>query len=236
MNTYLLIHGAWHGAWCWDKVTPILEQQGHKVIAPNLPGHGEDNTPLKEVTLKCYTDCVCEIMDSIEEPVILVGHSMGGIIISQVAEYRPEKIKSLIYISAFVLKNEEAMLPFLRQDSESLLNTNTDFKTDRNVIGVNQEEIENIFYGDCSVRDITRAKSLLKPQAFKPIRTRLAINHEDFELIPKTYIECIQDKAVTLTLQRKMHTEFKWDKVYSIDSSHSPFFSKAKELASILSK
>lgn len=54
MSTYVLVHGAWHGAWCWKYVTPLLENEGHKVVAPDLPGHGEDKTPIADITLEAY--------------------------------------------------------------------------------------------------------------------------------------------------------------------------------------
>jgi pimeloyl-ACP methyl ester carboxylesterase len=102
MAAYVFIHGAWHGAWCWEKVTPLLEKAGHTVYAIDLPGHGSDQTPISQVSLKSYTDKVCSILDDAEESVYLVGHSMGGIVVSQSAEYRSEKVKALIYVSAFL--------------------------------------------------------------------------------------------------------------------------------------
>ncbi len=234
MNTYVLIHGAWHGAWCWNKIIPLLEKQGHEVIAPDLPGHGKDKTPVKEVSLKSYTDCICEILDSLEEPAILVGHSMGGFIMSQVAEYRPNKIEMLIYIAGFVLKNGESMLPFIRKDAESLLIHNIDFSKDMKSMELNKDAIKEVFYGDCFDEDVSRAKSLVAPQSFAPIKTKLNITNEKFNQIAKIYIECIQDKAISTTMQRKMYAEFSWQKVFSINSSHSPFFSSPKELVSIL--
>lgn len=86
MSTYLLVHGAWHGGWCWRKVVPLLEAQGHKVLAPTLPGHGEDKTPAAAVTLRSYADTICRLAGAQTKPVILVGHSMGGIVITQAAE------------------------------------------------------------------------------------------------------------------------------------------------------
>lgn len=78
MSTFVLIHGAAHGGWCWYKVVPLLEKQGHTVLAPDLPSHGRDKTPLAAVTLQLYVDSVCKLLDEQQEPVILVGHSMGG--------------------------------------------------------------------------------------------------------------------------------------------------------------
>jgi pimeloyl-ACP methyl ester carboxylesterase len=79
MSTYVLIHGAWHGAWCWGKVVPLLQEKGHRVYTIDLPSHGADQTPVAQVSLKAYTDRVCEVLDGLDEPAILVGHSMGGI-------------------------------------------------------------------------------------------------------------------------------------------------------------
>jgi len=78
MSTFVLIHGGCHGAWCWYKVVPALEKQGHTVIAPDLPSHGRDKTPVSAVTLQAYVDAVCSLIDVRREPVVLVGHSMGG--------------------------------------------------------------------------------------------------------------------------------------------------------------
>ena len=77
-TTYVLIHGAWHGGWCWRKIVPLLEAGGHRVFAPDLPGHGDDKTATATVTLESYTDRICEIACAQTEQVILVGHSMGA--------------------------------------------------------------------------------------------------------------------------------------------------------------
>ena len=86
MSTYVLVHGAWHGAWCWYKLTPLLQKLGHTVLTPDLPSHGIDKTPTAAITLKDYSLRVCEVLDSCPEPVILVGHSMGGVVITEAAQ------------------------------------------------------------------------------------------------------------------------------------------------------
>jgi pimeloyl-ACP methyl ester carboxylesterase len=95
MSSYVLIHGAFQGGWRWKKIIPLLEKEGHEVVAPDLPGHGKGKKPVNEITLKAYTDRVCQILDQQSEPVILAGHRMGGVVIRQAAEYRPEKRSSM---------------------------------------------------------------------------------------------------------------------------------------------
>ncbi len=78
MSTFVLVHGAWHGGWCWEKVVPLLKKEGHEVVVVDLPGHGDNHVPVPEVTLAAYGDHVAGVLDEQAEPVVLVGHSMGG--------------------------------------------------------------------------------------------------------------------------------------------------------------
>ncbi len=75
MSRFVLVHGAWHGAWCWNKVVPLLEAKGHSVDAIDLPGHGSDVTPIAEVTLERYAERVGRALRAEPEPAVLVGHS-----------------------------------------------------------------------------------------------------------------------------------------------------------------
>jgi len=103
MSTYVLVHGAWHGAWCWFKTAPLLQKLGHKVITPDLPAHGIDKAATASVTLAGYSQRIVDVLDACPEPVILVGHSMGGIAITEAAQARPDKVSRLVYVTAFLL-------------------------------------------------------------------------------------------------------------------------------------
>jgi len=231
LATYVLIHGAWHGGWCWDKVVPLLEKAGHKVKAPDLPGHGEDKTPTSSVTLQVYTDRVCRVLDGQSEPVVLVGHSMGGIVITQSAEYRPAKIGPLVYLTAFLLRNGESLLQVAQGDAEALVLPNLVMAEDQSYATVRDEAIREAFYGDCSDEDVARAKSLLVPQAAAPFATPMSTTPENFGRVPRVYIECLRDRAISPSAQKAMYTALPCRKVISMDTDHSPFFSAPEELA-----
>lgn len=234
MSTYVLIHGAWHGGWCWDKVVPLLEKVGHKVEAPDLPGHGRDKTPIREVSLQAYADRVCSILDAQPQPVVLVGHSMGGLVITQAAEHRPEKINTLVYLTAFLLRNGETLLQVAGGDEEAVVLPNLVFAEDQSHATVKNEAIKEAFYGDCSDEDVARAKSLLVPQAAAPFATPISTTEERFGRIPRVYIECLRDRAISPSVQQSMYTALPCQKVISMDTSHSPFFSAPEELAAHL--
>ena len=106
MKTYLFIHGAWHGKWCWKKVLEILKGKNIKAYAIDLPGHGAKNS-MKEVFLSDYVDyCVSYIKEKNLKDIILVGHSFAGVVISRLAEEIPERISKLVYLAGIVLDNE----------------------------------------------------------------------------------------------------------------------------------
>jgi pimeloyl-ACP methyl ester carboxylesterase len=117
MGTFVLVHGSWHGAWCWERLVPRLQTAGHTVIAVDLPGYGEDHTPVRDITLQAYADKVLAVVDTAEEPVVLVGWSMGGIMISTVAEQRHERIAHLVYLAALMLPRGVIPLQFVQPTS-----------------------------------------------------------------------------------------------------------------------
>ena len=234
MATYILTHGAWHGAWCWDKVVPLLQRQGHAAVALDLPGHGNDKTPIAQVSLQAYADRVCGVLDAQSEPVVLVGHSMGGIVITQAAEQRPQKIKTLVYLTAFLLRDGESLLQVAQGDTEAQVLPNLIMAPDQSYATVRDDALKDVFYGDCSDEDVARARSLLVPQAAAPFATPVHTTAENFGRIPRVYIECLNDRAISPSVQKKMYAALPCQKVISMDTSHSPFFSAPEALAAHL--
>jgi hypothetical protein len=98
MSQFLLIHGAFHGAWCWHKAIPEFEKRGHRAQAIDLPGQGQDQTPLGKVTLDTMVDRIVTALTEIAGPVVLVGHSLAGMVISATAEKAPDRIKTLVAV------------------------------------------------------------------------------------------------------------------------------------------
>jgi pimeloyl-ACP methyl ester carboxylesterase len=230
MNTYVFIHGSWHGAWCWYKIVPLLEAAGHKAIAIDLPGHGRDWTAAGDVTMQSYVDSVVKVLDEQAEPVILVGHSRGGIVISQTAEARPDKIKVLVYLAAFLIPNGEPMIQTALSDSESLIVANLNLNEAAGWHMLKEEAFKDALYGDCSAEDLALARSLLTPEPNAPVGTPLQLSESNFGRIPRVYIETLQDKGVTPGVQKKMYTATPCQQVLSLNTSHSPFLSAPQSL------
>ncbi len=234
MATYILIHGSWHGAWCWEKVIPLLEQAGHTVYAPDLPGHGKDKTPIKEITLDHYVDCVSRLLMDMQEPAILVGHSMAGVVISQVAEKFPEKIKRLIFVTAFLPKNGESMFKVASGQAPTRFVKMMKAIPEDNAFHFSLNGVKDFAYNLCDQALVERIKPLMCVEPFLPSDTPVSLSDENYGRVPRTYIECLQDRAILIQTQRDMLKEIPCQ-VFTLDCDHSPFYSDPSGLVNILS-
>lgn len=111
MTTFVLVHGAWHGGWCWRRVESRLRSEGHDVFVPTLTGLGErSHLASPDIDLARHVEDVVEVidLDRLRE-VVLVGHSYGGMVITGAADRRPDTIGALVYLDAYVPENGDSM-------------------------------------------------------------------------------------------------------------------------------
>jgi hypothetical protein len=191
-KTFILIHGSWHSAWNWHKVTPLLEKGGHKVFAIDLPGMGRDKTPIQNVTMEMAVAKICGLIDSIEGKVILVGHSKNGIMISQAAEYRPDKIEKLIYLAAYLIPNGKTQREYSMQDTKGVLKPFVTKHEDTNSTTLGVDIYKEGLYHDCDDYITELAKVLLSHEPFITGITPLQLTEENFGRVPRFYIECTE--------------------------------------------
>ena len=234
MSTFILVHGAWHGAWCWYKVVPRLARAGHAVIAPDLPSLGRDCTPISEITLDRWVDCIVSHIAAAAAPVVLVGHSRGGIVISAVAERLPARVAHLVYLTAFLLRDGETLLATAETAVGSRIVPNLVLTADGSAITVAEEALREGFYGECSDEDVALARLMLRPEPAAPSATPMRITPARFGSVRRAYIECRRDRAIPVELQRRMARDSACPVVASLDTDHSPFFSTPDALAGAL--
>lgn len=234
MKTFILIHGSWHNAWNWHKVVPLIEAAGHRVICIDLPGMGRDKTPVKEVTLQKSVAKITEVIDQQPDKLILVGHSKNGIMVSQAAEYRPDKMEALVYLAAYLVPDGKTQREYAVQDTGGVLKPYVIFDESTQSTTLDPVIYKEGLYADCEDDIVEMAKLLLSSEPVNTGTTRLELTDENFGRIPRYYIECLEDRAVTPYMQQKMYMELPCQKVYQLNSSHSPFFSRPEELVTLL--
>jgi hypothetical protein len=166
--------------------------------------------------------------------VILVGHSKNGIVISQAAEYRPQKIEKLVYLAAYLIPNGKTQREYSMQDTAGVLKPYVHVHADVNATTLDPAIYREGLYADCDENIVQLANVLLSAEPIETGITPLQLSDENFGSVPRVYIECTLDKAVTPFIQQKMYTELACEKVYQMETSHSPFFSKPQELVEIL--
>jgi pimeloyl-ACP methyl ester carboxylesterase len=232
---YVLIHGALHGGWCWSKIKPLLESGGHTVVAPDLPSHGDDKTPAASVTLQSYVERICSVVNAQREPVILVGHSAGGVAITQAAENCSAMIRSLVYLTAYLPQNGESVIALAQRDAGSILNGNL-VPVSEGVMTVRREVLHEAFYGECPPEDEAFAIAHLTPQAVAAVAAPVATSAEGWGRVPRYYIECTGDRTITINLQREMQRFSACRHTFTMETDHSPFFSAPEKLVEILER
>src|SRR5215471_4799657 len=220
MAIYVLVHGGWHGAWCWNRVAPLLEKRGHKVLASDLAAHGRDKAAPASVTMNDYVDALVAQLDVLPEPVCLVGHSSGGAIATQVAEHRPDKIQNLVYLAAFLPQNGESIFGLFQQATESVLLRSVVPSEDGTRLSVREEALHECFYEGCADEDVALAKFCVVSEPMAPAVTPITTTEKNFGRVRRTYIETLQDKALPLAFQRRMQSALPCSTTLTMDTGH----------------
>jgi pimeloyl-ACP methyl ester carboxylesterase len=232
MSDFVLVHGAWHGAWCWERVAPLLAARGHRVRAIDLPGHGADPKPPGAVTWDDYMDRMGEAIAAAAEPPILVGHSLGGAVITGAADRWPERLRALVYLCAML---PDAPDFFSRFQAGSALAGGVRPSADGRVMELDPAVVREAFYHDCSEADAARAAARLRPQPAGAFQMSFELAPGRFGRVPRHYVECTEDRAIDLASQRAMHARVPCA-VHTLPASHSPFYSMPGRLAAVLER
>jgi pimeloyl-ACP methyl ester carboxylesterase len=230
MSRFVLIHGAWHGAWCWERVVPLLHAAGHTVIAPDLPGHGTDATPWWRVTLGAYARRARDTARQTGGPAIAVGHSMGGIVISDAAAREPGLFTGLIYLCAFVPQPGESLMALGRLDRHGRAPSAMRRGLTRSTI--DPERGPAVFYNTCPPDVAAAATRRLCAQPNLPLFQGASAPRAP--LPPRAYVECSEDRAISIAHQRFMRERAGIAHVAALATDHSPFFSAPEALAATL--
>lgn len=236
MKNYVLIHGAWGAAWEFNQVVEKLSGDGRNVIALDLPGHGENPAPIAEVTMETYVQTVVDAINNIDGKVVLVGHSLAGAVISQVAELVPEKIDRLIYVAAILLKTGDSALAVMQGDEDGELLPNAIFSEDQSYATLTAETVRNILLND--VKDSAYLNSIvpkfLIKQATEPLMAIASLSEENFGSVPKYYVKASIDKVISPAAQDKMLSNWDIVKVYTLASGHFPLTSIPDQLVEVI--
>ncbi|MDH7459993.1 alpha/beta fold hydrolase [Chitinophagaceae bacterium 26-R-25] len=235
-NTYVLVHGAWQAPYVWDAVASNLKAKGNKVIVVELPGHGSDTTAPYLLSLDAYRDKVADPISKVDGKVILVGHSMGGMVITSVAEKIPSKIKKIVYIGAFLPASGEAIADLAMKDPASQLGPSLIESPDHLTLDVKHENLTYLFINDGSEAVKKSVLNNYRAEPAIPFGNKVTLTNKNFGSVDKVYIKTLQDIVISPALQDRMIAAAGIKTVYELNTSHSPFLSQPQAVSDLLLK
>lgn len=230
----ILIHGAYHGGWCWDAVADQLRDAGHEVCAPDLPGHGRHPGWLADQTMENYVNCIAEQVDAADGPVTLVGHSMGGAIATATAVARPEKVERIIYLTAYIPIDGESVSDVVKTDPASHVQVERVDVEGMNVVSLKSGTLADAFYNDATPKMLAFAEDRVQLQSPVPFRHTFELSNATLDDVPKSAIICNMDRAISPDHQRMMADRMNCDPIVEIASGHSPFITQPDKLAEVI--
>jgi pimeloyl-ACP methyl ester carboxylesterase len=225
MRNYLLVHGAWHGSWCWDTILEPLGQDNivHTVTYPQMKS--------VDITFEDYVTHICRMIETIEGQVTLVGHSFAGFVISEVASRCPKKISELIYINGFVPLAHESLFditPLLTSQHLTPYLVVDEVKQELSIEPWSM--VETYMYNHTMKDEISL--TCLRPEPLKPLMEKVSLS-EDFPSIPKRAIISCGDLTLSMTDQIHMCERYNMPYIL-IESDHCPFISVPLQLAQLI--
>lgn len=231
-QTFVLVHGAFQDAQSWKDVKLHLEKEGHQVIVLDLPGRGCTGTPA-ELNLEAYKKKVIEALTAVNGQVYLVGHSFGGMTISNVAEEIPNKVAALIYVAAYLPSSGDSLQTLSGSDPDSLLGKKGNFvlSPDYKCASINDAAKAEAFATGANSEESARIVESLKAESLGPMGEKVVLTANNYGAVPKFYVKTTLDRTVSPKLQHNMVAKTPVLKVYEIESGHAPFVTKANELS-----
>jgi pimeloyl-ACP methyl ester carboxylesterase len=233
---FLLVHGAFSNRGVWQRILPALTAAGVEIETLDLPAHtAADNANAGRTTMDDYVAHVVSLLDAALAPVILVGHSMGGMVVSAAAEARPQNVAALVYVCALLPESGISLLDYNGGDTESVLGQYLQIDPERGVV---QLPVEGKRAGllnattDATAAAIALDYTLAEPLA--PFATPITLTKERFGAVRRFYVETTRDLAVGNALQKRMIAAQPCERVLSLDTDHMPMLSMPDALAAAL--
>lgn len=228
MATFVLVHGAWHATWCWERLVPELEARGHGAWTMDLPSDDPG------ATFETYADVVVAAMkESQADDIVLVGHSLAGMTVPLAAARHP--VRRLVYLCALPAIPGVSFADQLR--TEKMLNmeyvsgmSETDAEGRR--AWADAELARQFMYADCDSDLAEGAIARLRPQAQSPYSVACPL--DDYPSVPTTSIVCSDDRLVNPEWSREFAKARLGAELVQLPGSHSPFMSRPADLAEVL--
>ncbi len=217
-----LVHGAWETSTVWDPVATRLTADGYQVVAIDLPGRPGNPLAPTDATLAGYAEAVDASLATLPKPVVLVGHSFGGITISTVAQARPEDIQTLVYVAAYIPRDGKSVFDLAQADPTSAVPPHLQVDATAGIVTIDPSASGALFANDGTMAQQAAVAAALVPEPVGPLATPVAVSAA-FASVDKVYIKTLRDQAVTPAAQAAMIATTEVRATLELDTGHAPF-------------
>jgi len=231
---FVFVHGAWQGGWVWDGVAQRLREDGETVSQVTLPAHDGDSLAPNAATLDAYLQRVSEVVhDGGSLPVHLVGHSLGGLVISQYAEQDPTAVQDLIYVAGLLPQNGQSVLDMVSLDPYSQLGANmvVDFGT--MTADLPLSALGPVLCADCSANQLAPLRTRHHVEPLIPALTPVRLG-DNFASVPKKYLFTLDDQTISYPAQQYMASSVPMVRTATVRTAHQPMLSAPGRLTGAL--
>lgn len=237
----VLIHGAWQGSWAFAAWRPLLEAAGWRVHAVDLPGNDASPQRSADANLDGYARHVTRLLERLPAPAVVLGHSGGGIVASQIAQLLPERVHTLVYLAGMMLPSDVGYGELIAQCRQQIagfsyegIDQYLEWNEAHTASRVPPQAALRMFLHDCEPGAAREAAARLcaQPESGRSMRNRLT--PERFGRVPRIYVECLRDRSVTHALQRQMQLLTPGARRITLDCGHVPQLACPQQLTDSL--
>jgi pimeloyl-ACP methyl ester carboxylesterase len=234
--TIVLVHGAFETSGIWDYVSGTLQHDGYKVIKVDLPGRPGNPLPMGEVTMAGYQQAVAAAIAHERRPVVLVGHSFAGFVISAEAEAEPGKIKTLVYVAAYIPHSGESLLTLATSDKDSRFGPLLKIEKEKGVASVDPAAGAAVFANDAPAPVQDAVAKAIVDEPLAPLATPVTLTASRFGRVDKVAIHTLLDEVVSPALQANMAQSTPLRLQLTLNTGHTPFITQPDALAAEIEK
>ncbi|MDB5576340.1 MAG: alpha/beta hydrolase [Bradyrhizobium sp.] len=227
----VLVHGAFEDAQIWGGVTARLQADGYKVVTVDLPGRPSNPLAPDKVSLDLYRDVVVKALGSTKRPAVVVGHSFGGIVISAAAEQAPKKIKTLVYLAAYLPQNGDPLVSMANQDRDAKIGPHLQILKDKGIASIEYSARADLFANGAPDELRKAIPDLILDEPLAPLATPVAVTAANFGKVDKAYIHTALDQVVSPAYQAQMVASTPVRVQYTLQTGHTPFLTDPDGLA-----
>jgi pimeloyl-ACP methyl ester carboxylesterase len=227
----VLVHGAFENASVWGHVTAKLQADGYKVIAVDLPGRPGAPAAPDKVSLDIYRDTVVSALGQFHRPAVVVGHSFGGIVIADAAEKAPEKIKTLVFVAAYLPHDGDSLVSMANQDADAKIGPHLQINKDTGIASIEYSARADLF-ANGGPEELRKAiPDLILDEPLAPLATPVHLTAANFGSVNKVYVHTAMDQVISPSYQAKMVANTPVHNQFTLQTGHTPFLTDPDGLA-----